>query len=99
VESPRFILKQELPRLFAASRLTPRFDVNEFVERVYRRRNKSSHGGSRLEHEPIEAMVNDVLLLSGIYLLIECAYLGLDSCLALTKFQNAMGRPLPLRAA
>lgn len=97
-ESPRFMLKQELPKLFAATRLKPQFDIDQFDERVYLRRNKSSHGGSHLEHESIESMLNDTLLLTAIYLMIECTYLGLDPRDALTKFQRAMRRDLPFRA-
>ena len=98
-QSPRFILKQELPKVFAAARVEPQFDVDEFVERIYLRRNKSSHGGPHLEHETIESMLNDTLLLTAIYLMIECEYLGLESRDAVTKFQRAMRRELPFRTA
>ena len=93
------ILKDELPKLFVTARVEARFDVDEFVERVYRRRNKSSHGGSHLEHEPIIALLEDTLILAAIYLIIECIYLGLDTRDAITKFANAMRYELPLRAA
>ena len=98
-ESPKAILKDELPKLFVTARVEARFDVDEFVERVYRRRNKSSHGGSHLEHEPIIALLEDTLILAAIYLIIECIYLGLDTRDAITKFANAMRYELPLRAA
>jgi hypothetical protein len=98
-ESPRVILKSELPRLFAAARIEARFDVDEFVERIYLRRNKSSHGGSHLDHEPIQALLNDTLLLTAIYLVIECEYLGLEPRDALTKFQSSMWHDLPFRAS
>jgi hypothetical protein len=98
-ETPRTILKSELPKLFAAAHLEPRFDIDEFVERVYLRRNKSSHGGPHLADEPIQAVLSDTLLLTEIYLIIECGPLGREQRDAVGKFQNAMRYELPLRAA
>jgi hypothetical protein len=93
--SPKNVLKQELPKIFSASCISPSFDVPEFVERVYERRNKSSHGGAHLEKDPIGALVEDTLLLTAIYLIIECSQLGLDVHHAIEKFHGAWLYRLP----
>jgi ApeA N-terminal domain 1 len=98
-ESFPVVLKNELPKLFDASGIHPRFDVSDFVGRIYLRRNKSSHGGARLTHEPTQSLLTDTLLLNAIYLIIECLDLGIDLREAVQKFNNAMHIDLPLEPA
>jgi hypothetical protein len=98
-ESLPVILRNELPKLFDASGIRPRFDVSDFVGRIYSRRNKSSHGGARLTHEPTQSLLTDTLLLNAIYLMIECPELGIEPREAVQKFKNAMHVELPLGAA
>jgi hypothetical protein len=75
------------------------FDVEEFVGRIYNRRNKSSHGGPHLDREPPDALMRDTWLLAAIYLIIECSNLGLDARAALRKLKGALYIDLPLRAS
>jgi hypothetical protein len=66
---------------------------------AYLRRNKSSHGGARLTHEPTQSLLTDTLLLNAIYLMIECPELGIEPREAVQKFNNAMRIDLPLGLA
>ena len=93
------ILTNELPKIFSSARIGPDFDVAEFVTRICLRRNKSSHGGPRLTHEPIEPLLIDTLLLNAIYLVIECRDLGLEPGESVSKFMNALRYVLPLKIA
>lgn len=98
-ESLPVVLKNELPKLFDASGIRPRFDVSDFIGRIYLRRNRSSHGGARLTHEPTQSLLTDTLLLNAIYLMIECPDLGIEPREAVQKFNNAMHIDLPLGPA
>jgi hypothetical protein len=91
------ILTNELPKIFASAGIRPDFDVAEFVTRICLRRNKSSHGGPRLTHEPIEPLLIDTLLLNAIHLMIECRDLSLEPAESVAKFKNALRYELPLK--
>ena len=85
-----YILKQELPKLLGNVNLKATFDVDEFVNRIYSRRNKSSHGGRYVYEKALEeSLVNDTLLLSLIYLVMESGELGLDAHEALKQFRGS----------
>jgi hypothetical protein len=93
------ILTNELPKIFSSARIRPDFDIPEFVRRICLRRNKSSHGGPRLTHEPIEPLLIDTLLLNAIHLMIECRELGLEPGESVSKLMNALRYQLPLKIA
>jgi hypothetical protein len=99
VESLKYILSTELPRMFAKANLVAGFDMAEFVNRIYLRRSKSSHGGSHLDQEPLIGLMQDTLLLSAIYVVFECDQLGLNSHGALRKFRAARYHELPIGEA
>jgi hypothetical protein len=99
VESLKYILSRELPRMFLKANLVAKFDMTEFVDRIYLRRSKSSHGGSHLEHEPLIGLMKDTLLLTAIYVVFECDQLGLNSHDALRKFRAARYHELPIDEA
>jgi hypothetical protein len=89
-ESPTYILKQELPRILATANIVPVFDVVEFVDRIYRRRNMASHGGRHLDYLTFDdSLMPDTLLLTAIYLIAESCQLGLDAPIALKKFRGS----------
>jgi hypothetical protein len=86
-----YILKQELPKLFASAGVEASFDIATFVDRIYRRRSKSAHGGAHLDDEQHGVtLIEDTLLLTAIYLVRECAVLGMDAREALRKLGSAL---------
>ena len=96
-ESPAYILKRELPKILDSANLIPGFDVAEFIDRIYSRRNKASHGGRHLDSSFDSLLVPDTVLLTAIYLAAECCQLGLNATEALRKFRGAFSNmPLPL---
>jgi hypothetical protein len=98
--SPKTVLKRELPKILAAAGIAARFDMDAFVERIYERRNKASHGGSHLDDEAPQAVMTDTALVTVICLIIECGKLGLDPRDGLSKFKGAhLHLDLPLRSA
>lgn len=89
-ESPSYILKQELPKILATANILPAFDVVEFVDRIYRRRNLASHGGRQLDYSTFdESLMLDTLLLTAIYVIAESCQLGLNASIALKKFRGS----------
>jgi len=97
-ESPSHILKQELPKMLAIANILPGFDVVEFVDRIYRRRNLGSHGGRHQDYLKFdESLILDTLLLTAIFLIAESCQLGLDASVALKKLRGSFfGVELPL---
>ena len=96
-ESPAPLLKRELPKLFERAHVSAKFMIGEFVDRIYKRRNKSSHGGSHLPATPFDdTLVADTLLLTAIYLILESLRLGLNPNVALVMFRDSFRVELPL---
>ncbi len=96
-ESPRPLLKRELPKLFEHAHVLAKFNVEEFIDRIYKRRNKLSHGGSHLDATPFDdTLVADTILLTAIYVISEARQLGLNPQEALIMFQDSFGVQLPL---
>jgi hypothetical protein len=96
-QPPQYVLKRELPKVFVKSNVLPSFNVDEFVDRVYSRRNKSSHGGRHLDEKPLEdLLISDTLLLTAIYVIVESCQLGLDAHETLRKFRGSFNLDLPL---
>jgi hypothetical protein len=93
--SPKRVLKLELPKIFSAASVGVRFSIDDFVDRVYLRRNKLSHGGPHLDHF-LDGLVEDTQLLTAIVLMVECSLLGLEVSDALKKFQGVSLIPMPL---
>jgi hypothetical protein len=89
--SPSHILKTELLRIFTAAAVSPRFNLDEFVDRVYRRRNQSAHGSVHLDNEPTGGLINDTMTLTAIYVIVESHRLGLDANDALRRFRSNCG--------
>jgi hypothetical protein len=101
-ESPHSTLIRELPKLFTEANVTPTFDIQEFVRRAYRRRNKDAHGGSYIDPDPFSNLIEDTRLLTAICFLFECLALNLDSRQAFERFRQALTffeLPLALSAA
>jgi len=89
-ESTSYILKQELPKILATADILPVFDLGEFVDRIFRRRNIASHGGRHLDYLGLdESLMPDTLLLSALYLIAESCQLGLNASVALKKFRSS----------
>ncbi len=97
-ESPSHILKRELPKMLAIANIFPDFDVVEFVDRIYQRRNRGSHAGRDLNYLKFdEFLILDTLLLTAIYVIVESCALGLDASSALKKLRGSFfGVELPL---
>jgi ApeA N-terminal domain 1 len=93
--SLKYILSQELPKFLASRRRKAEFNVSDFVERIYSRRIRSSHGGSHSEQLGNQ-LLEDTMLLTSIYLLFEAADIGIDVHDALAKFRAALHHELPL---
>jgi hypothetical protein len=95
------VLKQELRKIFAKASISPSFNVDEFVDRVYSRRNKSSHGGRHLDEKYLEDfLISDTMLLTAIYLIVESSQVGIDAHETLGKFRgsfNYLELPLTYR--
>jgi hypothetical protein len=87
-----------LPKLFTAAGVEAQFNVEDFVDRIYLRRNKSSHGGSHLDDESPGSLMDDTMLVTAIYMIMECEFLELEAGDVLEKFRRAMRHDLPLRA-
>jgi hypothetical protein len=99
VKSPSAVLKQELPRLFSEARLLPTFDVTKVIDKVYSRRNRASHGGSHLDRDSFDDLLQHTLLITFICLLIEAQQLGLNAHDCFRKFEAAMLTKLPFSVA
>jgi hypothetical protein len=96
-ESPSSVLKRQLPELLKAVHISANLNFDEFVDRIYRRRNKSSHGGSHLPATPFEeTLVTDTIMLTAIYLIRESQELGLNPHEALMMFRESFHVRLPL---
>jgi hypothetical protein len=89
-QSPKQVLKQELPKVLATANITPMFNMDQFVERIYERRNKTAHGGPHFEEPSPDALLNDTRLLTTFYVLIESRDLGLYVQEAFLKFRSAL---------
>lgn len=97
-ESPASMLKRELPLLFGNANIRADFNVNTFVDRNYKRRNKASHSGSHLEDRELSAtLMDDTFLLTAIFVIVESHYLGLGPADALKKFCGSFHRTFPLQ--
>jgi hypothetical protein len=87
-------------RINSKAKLTATFNIGEFVDRIYLRRIKASHGGSHLETDSPSDLISDTLLLTAICLICECDLLGLDAHEAVNKYRSVTDYfQLPLKEA
>ena len=79
MKSPSSILKSELPMILAKAGLQPTFDVKRFVDNIYRRRNRASHGGSQLSDDSLDELMEHTVLTTALCVIAETQQLGLPS--------------------
>ena len=96
MKSPSSILKSELPMILAKAGLQPTFDVKRFVDNIYRRRNRASHGGSQLSDDSLDELMEHTVLTTALCVIAETQQLGLDARASVRKFAASMRIELPL---